>query len=633
MFFLRQSIAAATLLLLATACESATNGKPAEVASVSVTPSTASLVMGTTQQLTATPRDAAGGGLTGRTVTWSSSAPTVATVSTTGLVTSVAVGTATISATAEGIAGTSAITVTPVPVASVSVLPAATSLPVGATQQVTASVRDAAGAALTGRAVTWSSSASTVATVSATGIVTGVAAGSATITATVEGVTGTAAITVTPIATITIDPVSGLQAGLVTQLTAIFRAANGSIDPTASITWRSSDSTRAAIDASGMLVARTPGAVTITAQSGTTSGTLAVTVGARPDPATCKLSRLSGTVNAGFPRWTTRLKSEGTVRMTVVLVDFSDVPATRTPESIVASLSPSAEDRLSALSYGRMTLTYNANLRWFRMSKRSADYAEAIRTFDGHRQLIQEAVDLAAPTTDFSQTDVILVVMNPDASAIALGPALVANGTPAINVQGRTIHNAVSSGRDFFGWGGGNWLTHELGHNMSLPDLYDLAPTLPNTLHMHMGEFSHMGRIAGKAQEWTGFERWQLNWLDDAQVLCAPTGTTVAHLAPLVGTGSQKLLLIPLSSTKAIAVESRRARGYDAQLTQPGLLVYLVDTQKSTGTGALRVLPEDNSDVSKLTRTLKPGGSITHLGVTVTFVSSVGEQELVRIQR
>ena len=606
---------------------------PVPVASVGVSPATASLVLGTTQQLTANARDAAGAALTGRTVTWSSSAPAVATVSTTGLVTTIAVGTATISATADGIVGTAAITVTPVPVASVGVSPATASLPVGATQQVTVSARDAAGAALTGRAVTWSSSASAVATVSATGVVTAVAAGSATITATVEGITGTAAITVTPIATITIAPLSGLQAGLATQLTATFRAASGSIDPTAPITWRSSDSTRAAIDESGTLVARTPGAVTITAQSGTTSSTLAVTVGARPDPASCKLPRLSGTVNAGFPRWTTRLKSVGTVRMTVVLVDFSDVPATRTPESMIASVSPSAEDRFSALSYGKMALTFNANLRWFRMSKRSTDYADANKTFEGQRQLIQEAVDLAAPTTDFSQTDVIVVLPNPDATAIAVGPAFVANGTTAINVQGRTIHNATNSARSFFFWGGGNWLTHELGHNMSLPDLYDLAPTPPKTLHMHMGEFSHMGKIDGKAQEWTGFERWQLSWLDDAQVLCAPTGTTVAHLAPLVGTGSQKLLLIPVSSTKAIAVESRRARGYDAQLTQPGLLVYLVDTQKSTGSGALRVLPEDDSDVSKLTRTLKPGGSISHLGVTVTFVSSVGEQELVRIQR
>jgi hypothetical protein len=63
--------------------------------------------------------------------------------------------------------------------------------------QLTATLRDAGGNVLTGRVVTWSTSASGVATVSGTGLVTGVSAGAATITATSEGKSGTAALTVT----------------------------------------------------------------------------------------------------------------------------------------------------------------------------------------------------------------------------------------------------------------------------------------------------------------------------------------------------------------------------------------------------------------------------------------------------
>ena len=85
---------------------------PTPIASVIVAPASASVVRGSTQQLTATPRDAAGNALTGRTVTWSSSSTSVATVSGTGLVSGVAAGTATITATSEGVSGTSAITVT-----------------------------------------------------------------------------------------------------------------------------------------------------------------------------------------------------------------------------------------------------------------------------------------------------------------------------------------------------------------------------------------------------------------------------------------------------------------------------------------------------------------------------------------
>src|SRR5207302_3427138 len=81
---------------------------PASVASVTVTPSPVSLAVGSTQQLTATLRDASGNVLTGRVVSWSSSNLPAATVSTNGLVTGAAGGSATITATSEGKQGTGA---------------------------------------------------------------------------------------------------------------------------------------------------------------------------------------------------------------------------------------------------------------------------------------------------------------------------------------------------------------------------------------------------------------------------------------------------------------------------------------------------------------------------------------------
>ncbi|MBM3842946.1 MAG: hypothetical protein FJ397_06730 [Verrucomicrobia bacterium] len=84
---------------------------PVPVATVTIAPTSATVTVGGTQQLTATTRDASGNVLTGRTVTWTSSNTGVATVSTTGLVTAVAAGSATISATSEGRSGTAAITV------------------------------------------------------------------------------------------------------------------------------------------------------------------------------------------------------------------------------------------------------------------------------------------------------------------------------------------------------------------------------------------------------------------------------------------------------------------------------------------------------------------------------------------
>jgi hypothetical protein len=85
---------------------------PAPVATVTVSPSSGTVAVGSTVQLTATLRDATGNVLTGRTVTWSSNNTGTATVNGTGLVSGVAAGSATITATSEGRSGTSAMTVT-----------------------------------------------------------------------------------------------------------------------------------------------------------------------------------------------------------------------------------------------------------------------------------------------------------------------------------------------------------------------------------------------------------------------------------------------------------------------------------------------------------------------------------------
>src|SRR5437773_150818 len=82
------------------------------VASVTVSPAAASVSVAATMQFRATLRDASGNVLTGRSVTWASSTPTVAPASGSGLVTGLVVGTTTITATSGGQSGSSAVTVT-----------------------------------------------------------------------------------------------------------------------------------------------------------------------------------------------------------------------------------------------------------------------------------------------------------------------------------------------------------------------------------------------------------------------------------------------------------------------------------------------------------------------------------------
>ncbi|PYO44465.1 MAG: hypothetical protein DMD33_02890 [Gemmatimonadetes bacterium] len=273
----------------------------APVAALSVAPSSATIVMGATTQLQATTTDSAGNVLSGRTVTWSSNNGSVATVSGSGLVTGAGTGSATITATSEGQSGTSSITVSTVPVASVTVSPTSLSLQTGQTGQLTATPRDANGNPLSGRVVTWSSSDTTIAKVSGSGLVTARAGGSATVTATSEGQSGAATVTVTfvPVASVTVSPTSlSLQTGQTGQLTATPRDANGNPLSGRVVTWSSSDTTIAKVSGSGLVTARAGGSATVTATSEGQSGTAAVTVTSVP-VASVTVSPASATLPVG----------------------------------------------------------------------------------------------------------------------------------------------------------------------------------------------------------------------------------------------------------------------------------------------------------------------------------------------
>jgi trimeric autotransporter adhesin len=183
----------------------------APVATVTVSFVSSTLSPGQTTQASAVARDASGNVLTGRLVYWSTLTPSVATVSTTGVVTAVAGGSATIRATVETKVGDGPLTVSaPTPVqattASVVVTIDSSTLAPGHTAQARAVAKDAQGNVLSGKTASWVSSNAAVASVSSTtGVATAVSAGVVTIRGTIDGVSNSAALTVA--AAVTVPPV------------------------------------------------------------------------------------------------------------------------------------------------------------------------------------------------------------------------------------------------------------------------------------------------------------------------------------------------------------------------------------------------------------------------------------------
>ena len=161
-----------------------------------VTPATIELsALGDTAQLSADVRDQSGQPVAGAAVTWASEAPEVATVDGQGLVTAIANGSATITASSGSASGSARAWVAQ-EVEHIT-LPASAAVPLGDTLRLVPEARDANGHVVAEPELSWASDNISVAMVDASGLVRGVGEGSASITATAGVATGTADVAVT----------------------------------------------------------------------------------------------------------------------------------------------------------------------------------------------------------------------------------------------------------------------------------------------------------------------------------------------------------------------------------------------------------------------------------------------------
>ena len=237
------------------------------VTGVSINPASTSIEVGAEETLTAVviPEIA-----DNKAVAWTSSNPAIATVDSNGKVKAISVGSATIAATTVdgGFEATCIVTVTPappiiVPVTSVAMNKTATTIVLGNTEELTATV---APADATDKGVNWSSNNENVATVDSNGVVTAMNGGTTVITATTVdgGFTATCIVTVTvPVAGVSINPATAsIEVGMEATLTAIVAPASAT---NKAVTWTSDDTTVATVDSTGKVTAIGEGTAEITA--------------------------------------------------------------------------------------------------------------------------------------------------------------------------------------------------------------------------------------------------------------------------------------------------------------------------------------------------------------------------------
>lgn len=263
----------------------------ATLTSISISPSEPSVPAGFLQAFTATGifSDGTNEDLTAQ-VTWTSSAPSVATISAAGVATALATGSTSIGAAYGLVSAATTLTVTSATLTALTVLPVSASIAKGTTVACAAvgTYSDGTTQDLTALA-TWTSSGPAVTVSSAPGsqgVATGAAVGTADVTASYGGLSDFSTVTVTSavVQSIAIAPSGAtVPAGTTQALAATGTFSDGTTqDLTALASWTSSDTAVAAVSnaagTSGVVTALAPGSVTITAAYSGVSGTAPLTV-------------------------------------------------------------------------------------------------------------------------------------------------------------------------------------------------------------------------------------------------------------------------------------------------------------------------------------------------------------------
>ena len=183
------------------------------------------------------------------------------------------------------------------------------------------------------------------------------------------------------------------------------------------------------------------------------------------------------------------------------------------------------------------------------------------------------------------------------------------------------------------------WWIHEFFHlGIPLVDHYGDQRFDVNSEY-GMGWWTLMTPGGGDLSIW---EKWILGYISDSQVRCADKSNTSLHwLAPSsVKTTENKALVIPLSQTKVIVIESIRAAGmyYKWPKNTWGALTYVVDvTKEEHGQGMKLILPQNRSAGTlpyKLAEApLRIGESVTYEGVKISIVESGNFGDVIKVEK
>jgi M6 family metalloprotease-like protein len=340
---------------------------------------------------------------------------------------------------------------------------------------------------------------------------------------------------------------------------------------------------------------------------------------------------------SGFPMAANRAIMDSEVIVQVIPVDFADYRSGKPPGADIADVTKAVADFWSRMSDGKTKITWRVPSTYYNLPKKAAEYnlSGVFPNFvgDSYDSYVEAAVAASDSDINFSDVDIVLISHAPETPKNTVGTFIAQAGMPGSEMIAKTsekiVYNTLIQGAD---WPRNtqNWI-HEFGHMLGLTD-GGFSGNMGFDVMLHYGN-----------AELTVWNRFVLGIESDSQIHCKTDADTSTHLVSPVAWPGQRTegIVIPLSSSKAIVVESRRRTGYDALLGKEseGALVYEVDTSGSGnfGDGPFTTLAPDRmtviNEIWSIDAPLKNGESISHAGWTITVKETGAYGDVIEVKK
>ncbi len=323
----------------------------------------------------------------------------------------------------------------------------------------------------------------------------------------------------------------------------------------------------------------------------------------------------------GFPRPENRLPNKGTLNFKVLFAKSSGstVANEKSAEDLYKKLQPEIVSSFyNQVSNGSVQkIQFEPYYSWIEFDKLESlkDAAgDEIKLVEAEwRTFVSKTLETAEPQIDFTKSDGVMIILDPNSSYLRLGYGL----TDEYTVDGKKLSSVVLLGRAYVqvGLRSPYLVIHELGHLFGLPDLYSFQDSTDTVDY-----FSIMNKAAVGGIGYFGWERFILGWLDDPQIICHKAGEVAGNLVPLTKANGLKMIAVPISSSQVLVVENRTKEGIDKMIPNPGIIAYVVDSSIEGGKNPIKVLNNK--------KPIKIGSSFVYDNVKIEVLKKKGKNNI-----